>query len=224
MSLCEFVFQSLMPDQRGVGARFQQVLDDEAVMSKVFEEFLRKFFELNRREYRVRSESFKWLVSNTSEDDLGFLPDMLTDITLRHSSHTVIVDAKFYKQPLVRAHHGDRERVRSQHLYQLVTYLQHERKRGGGKGLAGVLIYPDVGRSLRLRYQLLEIPVLVSTIDLGREWYDIEAELNALLDDCASAAVLAGSGLVSDQTFRSGSVPIVSSLKVAPPPGPLSRG
>lgn len=54
-----------------------------------------------------------------------------------------------------------------------------------------MLIYPEVGRSLRLRYRLLGIPVLVATVDLGQEWKDIEAELHSILDDRASAAKLA---------------------------------
>ena len=36
LELCEFVFLSLMPDERGVGARFQSVLDDELRMSAIF--------------------------------------------------------------------------------------------------------------------------------------------------------------------------------------------
>ena len=56
------------------------------------------------------------------------------------------------------------------------------------RGLAGMLIYPDVGRSLRLRYRLLGIPVIVSTVDLAQDWHDIEGELNSLLDCCADAA------------------------------------
>jgi 5-methylcytosine-specific restriction enzyme subunit McrC len=165
MRICEFVFRSLMPDEHGSGARFQQVLEDEVRMSAVFEEFLRNFFQLHRNEYRVRSESPEWDVTNASTHDRALLPRMITDITLRHSTHTLIFDAKFYVQPLARSAYG--ERVRSQHLYQLVTYLQHERKRHTDQGLAGMLIYPDVGRSLRLRYRLLDIPVLVATVDLG---------------------------------------------------------
>ena len=66
------------------------------------------------------------------------------------------------------------------------------------KGLSGMLIYPDVGRSLRLRYRLLGIPVMVATVDLGQEWRDIEAELHELLNDRASAATLsAESGVTS---------------------------
>ena len=185
--LCEFVFWALMPDERGAPtAKFQQVLDDEVRMSAVFEDFIRNFLQLHRNEYRVRSESPEWLVSDATEHDLALLPRMLTDVTLRHPTHTVIIDAKFYKNPLAQSPYG--ERVRSQHLYQLITYLQHERIRHGDKGVSGMLIYPAVGQTLRLRYRLLGIPILVATIDLGREWQDIEVELHSLVDECASAA------------------------------------
>jgi 5-methylcytosine-specific restriction enzyme subunit McrC len=158
MRLCEFVFWSLMPDERGATAQFQHVLEDEVRMSAVFEDFLRNFFQLHRSEYRVRAEAAEWHVSEATEDDLALLPRMVTDITLRHPDHTIIVDAKFYPNALAQTRYG--ERVRSQHLYQLVTYLQNERLRQD-RGLSGMLIYPDVGQSLRLRYRLLGIPVLV---------------------------------------------------------------
>jgi 5-methylcytosine-specific restriction enzyme subunit McrC len=190
MRLCEFVFWSLMPDERGGTARFQQVLDDDVRMSAVFEDFLRNFFQLNRTEYRVRAEAPEWCVTDATEGDRVFLPRMLTDITLRHPDHTIIVDAKFYSTPLVQSPHGEGKRVRSQHLYQLITYLQHERVRHEDKGLSGMLVYPDVGRSLRLRYRLLGIPILVATVDLAKEWRDIETELHKLLDTCAIAASL----------------------------------
>jgi hypothetical protein len=83
---------------------------------------------------------------------------------LRHPDHTIIIDAKFYRKALAQSPYG--ERLRSPHLYQLITYLEHERRRRN-KDLVGMLIYPEVGRSLRLRYRLLDIPVLVATVDLG---------------------------------------------------------
>jgi 5-methylcytosine-specific restriction enzyme subunit McrC len=97
------------------------------------------------------------------------------------------------------------ERVRSQHLYQLITYLQHGRARNESKGLSGMLIYPAVGQSLRLR--LLDIPTLVVTIDIGREWQDIEIEIHGLVDECASAAgyeLSSKESVISMQDFVSG--------------------
>jgi 5-methylcytosine-specific restriction enzyme subunit McrC len=186
MRLCEFVFSSLMPDEHGTGSRFKRILDNDIRMSAVFQDFLRNFFQLHHKEYRVRAESQGWYVSDATDHDLALLPRMITDITLRQPDHTIIIDAKYYKNALSRGPYG--ERVWSQNLYQLITYLQHERLRQGGKGLSGMLIYPEVGRSLRLRYRLLGIPVLVATVDLSKDWRGIEAELHGLLNDCAVAA------------------------------------
>jgi 5-methylcytosine-specific restriction enzyme subunit McrC len=155
-------------------------------MSTVFEYFLRNFFQMHRTEYAVRSESSEWDVADASKEDLTLLPRMITDITLRHPKHTVIIDAKFYKQPLSAGPYG--ERVQSAHLYQLMTYLQHERLRDREKPLSGLLVYPEVGRSLRLRYTLMNIPIMVATVNLGQEWQKIDGELHELLDVCAMRA------------------------------------
>jgi PAS domain S-box-containing protein len=188
--LCEFIFWSLMPDEQSAETRFQQLLDDEIRMSAVFQDFLYNFFQFHHTEYRVKSESLRWYVTDATQDDLSLLPRMVTDITLRHPGHTIIVEAKFYRKALAQGPYG--ERVWSQHLYQLVTYLQHERIRQPDTKLCGMLVYPNVGRSLRLRYRLLNVSVLVATVDLGQEWLKIEAELQGLLDDCAIVANLPG--------------------------------
>jgi 5-methylcytosine-specific restriction enzyme subunit McrC len=198
--LCELIFWSLMPDEEGAETRFQ-LLDDEVRMSAVFQDFLCNFFQFHHTEYRVKSESLRWYVTDATQNDLSLLPRMVTDITLRHPGHTIIVEAKFYGKALAQGPYG--ERVWSQHLYQLVTYLQHEHIRQPDTKLCGMLVYPNVGRSLRLRYRLLNVPVLVATVDLGQEWLKIEAELHGLLDDCATAANLPAGHALSAQRVSS---------------------
>jgi 5-methylcytosine-specific restriction enzyme subunit McrC len=185
MRLCEFVFWSLMPDEVGSGARFQKILEDEARMSAIFEEFLRSFYQLHRPEYRVRSESPEWHVADATEADRALLPRMITDITLRHPDHAVIIDAKFYQKTLAASPYG--ERVRAGHLYQLITYLQHERLRHPGRPVSGMLLYPEVDRPLRLRYRLLGVLLSICTVSLEQDWVDVEAELHNVLDLCRPA-------------------------------------
>lgn len=191
MRLCEFVFWASMPDERGIESKFSKILEDEVKMSSVFEEFLRSFYRIHRADYRVGSEAPEWLVSDATEEALALLPRMVTDITLRQSSHTVIVDAKYYSKALASGPFG--ERIRSQHLYQLVTYLQHEQRRNVGKALMGILIYPRVDRDIRLSYRLLDVPVSIATVDLAKDrWIDIQVELNGILDECVAAGASLG--------------------------------
>jgi 5-methylcytosine-specific restriction enzyme subunit McrC len=178
LKICEFVYWSMMPDERGATSRFMDILEDEVRMSAVFEEFLRKFYQIEQSQYRVRAEIMRWQITAPTSSDTLLLPVMKTDLTLRSDAHTVIADAKYYRKPLGGAYG---ERVRSGHLYQLVTYLAHERAAGTSERLSGLLLYPQVGGALHLEYELLGFPITLATIDLGQDWRDIHDDLVRLL-------------------------------------------
>lgn len=184
LRICEFLYWQQMTTQDGASTRFQSILENDVTMSAVFEEFLRNFYRLHRPEYRVRAEAPAWEVSGATEADLALLPRMMTDITMRNSERTIIIDAKFYRSTLARSSFG--ERVRSQHLYQLTTYLQHENARNASGRIVGMLLYPRVDRELRLQYRLLGLPTIVATVDLQQDWKGIEGELHSILDQCES--------------------------------------
>src|SRR3712207_4639993 len=104
---------------------------------------------------------------------------MRTDAALRTSDRTIVIDAKFYRQPLVR-HMGGEEKVCSAHLYQLLTYLRHIRPPPGT--VEGVLLYPRIdGRDLRLEYALADHRVRVHTLALDRDWRDVHHEVLELV-------------------------------------------
>ncbi|MGM5053303.1 5-methylcytosine restriction system specificity protein McrC [Rhizobium sp. 814_E9_N1_1] len=175
MKVCEFVFCSLMPDQRGTGSRFQDILEDETRMAAVFEDFLRGFYRAELPDCSVGSEIMPWHASAVNGNDLQVLPTMQTDITIRAKGNTTIVDAKYYREALG----GGRftPRLRSAHLYQLTTYLAHAQNRQPGTKVRGVLIYPMVQRPLKLQYHLLGFPVVISTVNLAADWAEIRNEL-----------------------------------------------
>jgi 5-methylcytosine-specific restriction enzyme subunit McrC len=109
-----------------------------------------------------------------------FLPRMVTDIILRAPHRTVVVDAKYYKEALSTHWHGG-EKVRSDHLYQLFTYMEHVSKALPLRPVDGALIYPAVGSSISLRYDLSGHSVAVETGDLARSWQEIRARLLGIL-------------------------------------------
>jgi 5-methylcytosine-specific restriction enzyme subunit McrC len=181
MRVCEFIFQSLLPDEQGINSRFQSILEDKTRMSTIFEEFLRNFYRSELTEYTVGAEIMPWDAKIEDDEARAALPVMKTDITLRSESRTIIADAKFYKDTLATGLYGDR--IHSTHLYQLATYLAHARKREGDRDVLGLLIYPKVSKSIQYRYDLLGFPVVVATIDLAAEWPDIRSSLLALVLD-----------------------------------------
>jgi 5-methylcytosine-specific restriction enzyme subunit McrC len=189
IAVCEFVFRTLMPEEEGAESRFKDILADEHVMREVFESFLRNFYRLRRSEYHVGSEFLQWDVRDATQEDLAFLPRMQTDITMRHPDHVIIIDAKFYPKALIQGKYGGGERVRGEQLFQLVAYLENERAKKPDMPLSGMLIYPRAGPELRLKYRLLGLPILVATVNLDRNWHDIELELDGLLDECAARAL-----------------------------------
>jgi 5-methylcytosine-specific restriction enzyme subunit McrC len=179
MRVCELVFHSLLPDDKGGGSKFQSILEDETRMAALFEDFLRNFYRAELEGYAAASEIMSWHSEAENEADLALLPIMKTDITLRSADQTIIADAKFYKEVLAGGRYDPK--VRSGHLYQLSTYLAHARANEPGKQVSGLLIYPSNGQSLRMKYQLLGTPVTIATVNLSAEWAEIRDELLSLV-------------------------------------------
>ena len=178
IKLCELVYRAQLPEENGVGSRFADILKDEAIMSSVFEDFLRNFYSHEQSEFKVGREVMSWDAEPMEVGSNGYLPIMETDITLRSKIRTVVMDAKFYRDVLVaRAGPG---KVRSGHLYQLFAYLEHAALRAPTLPCDGALIYPATGPSIALRYRLRGHEVVVRSVDFTRDWREIHAELLAI--------------------------------------------
>lgn len=175
MRVCELIFHSLLPDSLGAGAKFQSVVEDDLRMPSLFEDFLRNFYSQELDCRSVGSEIMKWDAEAHHAPDLDFLPAMKTDITIRFTDRIIIADAKFYKDALKGGRYSTK--VQSAHLYQLSAYLAHMKAKESDTSLAGVLIYPANGQSIRLHYRLLGVPVSVVTVNLASDWRDIHHEL-----------------------------------------------
>lgn len=181
MQLCEFVFRSMMPEAGGVGSRFADVLEDEAKMSTVFEEFLRNFYQYEQSSYRVSREGMQWDADGSPDPlALRYLPRMLTDVTFLSPERVKVFDAKFYKTPFVDRYGAPK--INSNNLYQIVTYLQHAGKKYPGRGIDGALVYASAGSPVSLEYRLLGFDVRIEAVDLTAAWQDIRATLLRLLD------------------------------------------
>lgn len=178
--VCQLVHSLKLPDHGAGHGKFNDLLSDEKVMEKVFEEFLRNFYRLKQREfYSVGSTQLKWNATAEQVEHLGLLPVMKTDITMKSGSRIVIIDAKYYKSAL-QEHHGVMKAV-SGNLYQLTAYLRTE---GSSQQIIrpeGILIYPVGENVIDASFTIEGFPVRLYTLNLSQDWQHIERDLLGLI-------------------------------------------
>jgi 5-methylcytosine-specific restriction enzyme subunit McrC len=186
LRISELIHSRLLPDQEGETTRFADILADEVVMSDVFERFVRNFYHREMPSFRVGSERIAWGAEAMRVDDLNYLPSMVTDVSLRSQSRTVVIDAKFWVNAL--SQYRGNEKIRSAHMYQMFAYLKNLERRGGPDANAeGILLYPVVASSFHLDYVIDGHRLRVMTINLDTSWKGIRDQLlrMVVVDDCA---------------------------------------
>lgn len=178
LNVCELIHGSWLPDQRAGTFRFRDFLRDDRAMATVFQNFLLKFIKIELPEWNARRERIAWIAEGSASSGLSLLPKMETDISMRRGTENVIVEVKYYQDTLARRY--DAEKIHSENLYQLMSYLSNA-KRPIGESLRGMLIYPRVNRTLRERYIIQGFGVTVATVDLNAEWRSVKAEIVDLI-------------------------------------------
>lgn len=181
IQVCDLAYHATLVDEKSGEVRFRDFLRDESRMAKLFESFLLNFYSQEAPAYTVKSERIYWqAMAVAGDDDLAFLPSMLTDVSLRCPGRTIIMDAKYYKGTL-QEHHGHQS-VNSANLYQLFAYLKNlEANEGQDAQAEGILVYPTVNQSVDVSYNIQGHKVRVFTVDLMRNWKDIEDQLLSLV-------------------------------------------
>ncbi|MGO4667707.1 5-methylcytosine restriction system specificity protein McrC [Bosea sp. 2RAB26] len=179
MHISRLVMELSLPDRQGSGHQFRDILDDETRMSAVFETFLRNFYRTEQALFSVASERITWPVTSSPLSELRYLPDMITDITLRSPARTIIIDAKYYRATFSSGRFGGHPKVHSAPLFQIQTYLDHCKCTSA---IEGLLLFPQVsGAPVRLDYQMPRHRIRVCTVNLDQPWPAIHGELLDLL-------------------------------------------
>ncbi len=180
IQVCRLIFDNLLINEHTGVSKFRDFLRNERQMATVFEKFVRNFYKREQTEFRVKSERFDWQEVEASQHDLRFLPSMKTDVSLESAERKIIIDTKYYSSTLQS--HYNRETIHSTNLYQLFAYLKNlQLKNGEQRELEGILLYPTIGTSLDLHYNIQGHSIRVVTIDLDTDWREIRERLLRLL-------------------------------------------
>ncbi|MCA8832343.1 5-methylcytosine restriction system specificity protein McrC [Hymenobacter pini] len=179
LNVCELVQASALPEPDAAGpTRFRDFRRDEVLMARLFEQFVRNFYRLEQRRYRVLSETIQWQAHAEDEAGLALLPAMITDTTLESPDRKIILDTKYYASALRQRY--NQQKLIAPHLYQLYAYLQNQTA-PPGQQLEGILLYPAATQAVNMRYTLGGHPVRIVTIDLAQPWPQIAADLLTLV-------------------------------------------
>jgi 5-methylcytosine-specific restriction enzyme subunit McrC len=175
LNVCELINEQLLVDEQTGRSRFRDFLRDEKRMGRLFEEFIRNFYDIEQDVFDVRSPKIRWQATSEDDEGLDYLPEMRTDVCLIGPDRKIILDCKYYRETLQK-HHG-KASLRSENLYQIFAYVKNKEVDRGWESCEGILLYPVVDHSLTLSYKIQGHVCRISTINLNQDWQNIERDL-----------------------------------------------
>jgi 5-methylcytosine-specific restriction enzyme subunit McrC len=186
LDICRLIHDNLLvsKDVSG-GYRFHDFRRDEARMGALFEAFVRNFLAAEQDRFRVSAPTVPWAVSQADEHSLRHLPAMKSDIVLREAGHRIIIDTKFYQEPLGGQYEVNK--VRSNNLYQILAYVQNAAAAFPEEQVEGMLLYAAVGAELSFDYEILGRLIRVRSIDLDQSWHRVRTEIQQKLGMASNA-------------------------------------
>ncbi len=176
INICEFIFDNLLISKEKGKSKFKDFIQNEVQMRSIFEEFVRNFYKKELGDdYEVNREDIQWDAIG-SDEDKAFLPKMQTDISLERNNRKIIMDTKYYKETL--SSHHNTEKIKSENLYQLFSYLMNAEAKGGNNiECEGILLYPTIDDDYSFDYFIKGHKVSIRTINLNQNWQGIHEDL-----------------------------------------------
>lgn len=182
INISQLIYQGLIINEVDNEITFSDFIRDKQ-MSKLYEKFVLNFYRvhLDKTVYNVHAPKLKWdLDEKISEEDLSLLPEMRTDIVVENKIENtqLIIDTKYYAQTLVTSNWTDIEKVRTSHLFQILTYVSSSDFSGKIKGM---LLYPTIEKEINANFPIGGRSIGIRTLDLDVEWKDISDRLLSLV-------------------------------------------
>ena len=176
MKLCALIYHNLLVSETRGRSRFRDFTRDTRQMAMLFENFVRNFCRRHTK-YRVRREDIQWKLTARDPSDAKLLPKMQTDISLEAEDRKIIVDCKY--TPEVTKTRYEKEKLRSEHLFQLHAYLSNlpEQETRG----EGMLLYPEVDKPHAAVFTGTGRTIHIRTINLHQPWPAIHEDLLRLV-------------------------------------------
>ena len=183
LQVCKMINNITIPSKNVGEFIFKDFRDDELRMSEVFEKFVRNFYATEQKIFRVKKERIK-IDAQGEQKFLDLMPSKETDVTLRSKDKTIVIDTKYYKEPL-KEHYG-KFKPKSDNINQVSDYLKNMEKLNYPDNKAeGILLYPVVSSQKKIErtsgmYQGHRLTLY--SLNLNQDWKKIHKDLLNLVD------------------------------------------
>lgn len=179
LGVCELVIRGLLPREDPGDMRLGSWFNEDA-MSSLYERFIRQYYAVHHAQLSPGARIVAWDLDPGSES-VGQLPQMRTDVSLRHGDRMLIIDAKYYKDATQTGPYG-KATARSAHLYQILAYVKNADVHRNGS-VSGLLLYARTDAEVQP-----DVDVVIQgnrvgarTLDLNRPWEDLAGQLEQLV-------------------------------------------
>ena len=181
ISICFLVFKGLLQTQSDGATKLMDFLDAQR-MSRLYEKFILEYYAKECPQVKATASQIPWAL----DDGVGtLLPVMQSDIMLTQGNRVLIIDAKYYTHTMQAQY--DVHTLHSNNLYQIFTYVKNKDMEFGDRPheVSGMLLYARTDELIQPdnTYHMSGNKVSVRTLDLNREFSDITAQLNAIVDE-----------------------------------------
>ena len=183
ISLCQLVLEGMLLTTDSGEYRLASFVDEQR-MSRLYEKFILEYYAKECPQVTATASQIPWAL----DDGIGtMLPVMQSDIMLtsRSGDTVLIIDAKYYTHTTQTQY--DVHTLHSGNLYQIFTYVKNKDTEFGDKPhkVSGMLLYAATDEAIQPdnSYQMSGNKISVKTLDLNRDFSEIAAQLNAIVDE-----------------------------------------
>ena len=183
VSLCQLILEGMLLTTDSGEYKLASFIDEQH-MYHLYEKFILNYYAKECPQVKAEASQIQWAL----DDGIGtMLPEMKSDIMLTRDSEVLIIDAKYYTHTTQTPYHGHKLTLRSDHLYQIFTYVKNKDAKFGDQPhkVSGMLLYAATDEAIQPdnSYQMSGNKISVKTLDLNRDFSEIAAQLNAIVDD-----------------------------------------
>ena len=181
ISLCQLILEGMLLTTDSGEYRLATFIDEQR-MERLYEKFILEYYIKECPQVTASASQISWAL----DDGIGMLlPVMQTDITLSKGNDVLIIDAKYYTHTTQSQY--DVPRLHSGNLYQIFTYVKNKDAGFGAEPhrVSGMLLYAATDEAIQPdnSYQMSGNQISVKTLDLNRDFSEIAAQLNRIVEE-----------------------------------------